>query len=143
MELAEKVFKTQSYNYAKTFLDLVIKSFEEKQIKRDAENAKLAVLDNTEANARKKVLQEVLVHLYECRDDLTRESVIDNQTSAIIAFGFGENGLELQDAYFDVTGNVQFDEKNPAHQLCKITIDQISEVFEEDKKWNLWMDMLL
>ena len=111
MELAEKVFKTQNYNYAKTFLDLVIKSFEEKQIKRDAENAKLAVLDNTEANARKQVLQEVLVHLYECRDDLTRESIIDNQTSAIIAFGFGENGLELQDAYFDVTGNVQFDEK--------------------------------
>ncbi len=134
MELAEKVFKTQSYNYAKTFLDLVIKSFEEKQIKRDAENAKLAVLDNTEANARKQVLQEVLVHLYECRDDLTRESIIDNQTSAIIAFGFGENGLELQDAYFDVMGNVQFDEKNPAHQLCKITIDQISEAFEEDKK---------
>ena len=33
MELAEKVFKTQNYNYAKTFLDLVIKSFEEKQIK--------------------------------------------------------------------------------------------------------------
>ena len=134
MELVEKVFKNQNYNYAKTFLDLVIKSFEEKQIKNDVDNAKLAVLDNTEANARKKVLQEVLVHLYECRDDLIRESVIDNQTAAIIAFGFGENGLELQDAYFDVTGNVQFDEKNPAHQLCKITIDQISEAFEEDKK---------
>ena len=89
-------------------------------------------MDNTEANARKQVLQEVLVHLYECRDDLTRESIIDNQTSAIIAFGFGENGLELQDAYFDVMGNVQFDEKNPAHQLCKITIDQISEAFKED-----------
>ena len=43
-----------------------------------------------------------------------------------------ENGLELQDAYFDVMGNVQFDEKNPAHQLCKITIDQISEAFKED-----------
>ena len=25
-----------------------------------------------------------------------------------------------------------FDEKNPAHQLCKITIDQISEAFKED-----------
>ena len=134
MELVEKVFKTQNYNYAKTFLNLVIKSFEEKQIQNDIESAKLSVLDNTENNIRKKVLQEVLVHLYECRDDLTRESIIDNQTSAIIAFGFGENGLELQDAYFDVTGNTQFDEKNPAHKLCKIAIDQISEVFEEDKK---------
>ena len=134
MELVEKVFKTQNYNYAKTFLNLVIKSFEEKQIQNDIENAKLTVLDNTENNIRKKVLQEVLVHLYECRDDLTRESIVDNQTSAIIAFGFGENGLELQDAYFDVTGNTQFYEKNPAHKLCKIAIDQIGEVFEEDKK---------
>lgn len=132
MELVEKVFKTQNYNYAKTFLNLVIKSFEEKQIQNDIENAKLTVLDNTENNIRKKVLQEVLMHLYECRDDLTRESIVDNQTSAIIAFGFGENGLELQDAYFDVTGNTQFDEKNPAHKLCKITVDQISEVFDED-----------
>lgn len=134
MELVEKVFKTQNYNYAKTFLNLVIKSFEEKQIQNDIESAKLSVLDNTENNIRKKVLQEVLVHLYECRDDLTRESIVDNQTSAIIAFGFGENGLELQDAYFDVTGNTEFDEKNPAHKLCKIAIDQIGEVFEEDKK---------
>lgn len=133
MELVEKVFKTQNYNYAKTFLNLVIKSFEEKQIQNDIESAKLSVLDNTENNIRKKVLQEVLVHLYECRDDLTRESIIDNQTSAIIAFGFGENGLELQDAYFDVTGNTEFDEKNPAHKLCKITVDQISEVFEDTK----------
>lgn len=133
MELVEKVFKTQNYNYAKTFLNLVIKSFEEKQIQNDIESAKLSVLDNTENNIRKKVLQEVLVHLYECRDDLTRESIIDNQTSAIIAFGFGENGLELQDAYFDVVGNTQYDEKNPAHKLCKTTIDQISEVFEDTK----------
>lgn len=61
MELVEKVFKTQNYNYAKTFLNLVIKSFEEKQIQNDIENAKLTVLDNTENNIRKKVLQEVLM----------------------------------------------------------------------------------
>ena len=128
MELAEKVFKTQNYNYAKTFLDLVIKSFEEKQIKKDIENPALTTLDNISGKAPTKYLQEILKDLYEVREDLKKQSVENNQASGVIVFGFNDNGIQIQDVYFDALGNTEFIEENPAHRLCKIVIDQITEV---------------
>lgn len=126
--VVEKAIRGFQYKYAYDVVDLIIKGFEEKQIKKDIENPALATLDNISGKAPTKYLQEILSDLYGVREDLKNQSVENNQASGIIVFGFNDNGMQIQDVYLDALGNTEFIEENPAHRLCKIVIDQISEV---------------
>lgn len=126
--VVEKAIRGFQYKYAYDVVDLIIKGFEEKQIKKDIENPALATLDNISGKAPTKYLQEILSDLYGVRKDLKNQSVENNQASGIIVFGFNDNGMQIQDVYLDALGNTEFIEENPAHRLCKIVIDQISEV---------------
>lgn len=130
--VVEKAFRGVQYKYAHDVVDLLIKGFEEKQIKKDIENPALAALDNISGKAPVKYLQEILKDLYEVREDLKNQNVENNQASGVIVFGFNDNGMEIQDVYFDALGNTVFIEENPAHRLCKIVIDLITEVTPND-----------
>ena len=132
--VVEKAIRGFKYKYAYDVVDLLIKGFEEKQIKKDIENPALATLDNISGKAPTKYLQEILSDLYGVREDLKNQSVENNQASGIIVFGFNDNGMQIQDVYLDALGNTEFIEENPAHRLCKIVIDQISEVTPNNTK---------
>ena len=123
----EKFVQNIEYQYASTVIDLLTKQFEELQLKKERETPAIQLM-NGMAKGGTDTIKEILEILYESKKDFQVATVKNNQSTAIISFALGENGLVLQDAYFDGMNNTEYSEKNPAHNLCKKVFGEITEV---------------
>lgn len=115
------------YEYLATALDMYIKALEEMTMVE--ENAAIAMVNNAIGIQKNKYLKEILTMMYEDRDRIRSLIVKSNQTTGVLVVALNDNGLVVEDTYFDILGRqVKPTDGNPAHQLVKTVVDQVCEV---------------
>ena len=127
MSVTQKFIQNIQYEYASTIIDLLTTQFEEMQLAKEREPA-IQLMNDVTGKSKNDAIKDILTILYESKKDFDSNLVKNNQSTAIIAFGLDENGLSVQDAYFDGMMNTQYDEKSPAHKFCNTVINEITEV---------------
>ena len=127
MSVTQKFIQNIQYEYASTIIDLLTTQFEEMQLAKEREPA-IQLMNDVIGKSKNDAIKDILTILYESKKDFDLNLVKNNQSTAIIVFGFDENGLQIHDSYFDGMMNIKYEEKSLAHKLCSIVIEEITEV---------------
>ena len=127
MSVTQKFIQNIQYEYASTIIDLLTTQFEEMQLAKEREPA-IQLMNDVTGKSKNDAIKDILTILYESKKDFDLNLVKNNQSTAIIVFGFDENGLQIHDSYFDGMMNIKYEEKSLAHKLCSIVIEEITEV---------------